>query len=208
MLPFLSFLPRGFFLLLLVLAPPCFLRCIAEAQRAPVEYRTRSVSVFGGFLYNNIGFTPASAVGFSAGVNATQHFLRVPLTVALELRANAAYGFAADEHSYVFGPRVSYGFGRYHPYGDFELGLGNIHFGPELRLEEEYYGDKSAVVAGGGGLDVDLFKNVAATVDFQAQHWDIDPRIHRVFIPTLVTFGVHYTIPFRPFHRAGDPYYK
>lgn len=199
---------RSFCLLLPAFAAPFLLRSSADAQRAPVEYRTRSVSVYGGFLYNNIGFTADSAVGFSAGVDATQHFLRVPLAVSLELRANAAYGFAADEHSYIFGPRVSYGFGRYHPYGDFELGLGNIHFGQDLRIQEEYYGDKSAVVAGGGGLDVDLFKNVAATVDFQAQHWDVDPRLHRVFIPTLLTFGVRYTIPFRPFHRAGDPYYK
>lgn len=180
----------------------------ASAQRDPVQFRTQTISVFGGVLYNNIAFRPASAIGFSAGFDLTQHFLRVPLAISLELRANAAYGTTADEHSYVFGPRVSYGFGRYHPYGEFQVGLGNIHFGTALRDDEGYYGDKSAVVAGGGGVDIDLFKNVAAKVDFQAQQWDTDPRIHQVFTPTLVTFGINYTIPFRTFQRAGDPNYR
>ncbi len=197
--------PRRFFPLCLLLSG---LTCSAAAQRAPAEYRTQSVSVFGSFLYNEIGYRPDSAIGVSAGFDVTQHFLRVPLAVSLEVRANAAYGLTADHHSYTFGPSVAYGFGRYHPYVEFQVGLGNIHFSPAVAEDEGYFGDKSAIAAAGGGVDIEMFRNVAARLDFQAQHWDVDPTIHQTFIPALFSAGVNYTIPFRPFTRQGDPHYR
>jgi hypothetical protein len=187
------------------------LTCLAaagRAQQAPPEYRTQSISVFGAFLLDNIAYRPVAEPGFSAGLDLTHHFLRVPLAASLEARVSSASGSTAIERSYVFGPRVEYRLGRYRPYGDAEVGVGTIHFGPDLHSAAGYVGDKSTVIAGGVGVDIDLFRNLAAQVDFQAQHWDISPQYHQTFMPTLVTVGVYYTLPLRSFTRAGDPHYR
>lgn len=186
------------------------LACLAprsSAQQAPTEFRTQSISVFGGFLYDTLAFGPGSATGFSAGLDLTHYFRRIPVEASLEGRANVASGTGSAERSYTFGPRLQYRLGRYRPYGEFEVGAGNIHFGTLLVNELGYDADRSTIFAGGGGVDIDLRRNLAAEIDVQGQRWDTAPQVHQVFTPILVTIGLHYTLPFRSFIRGGDPHY-
>lgn len=192
----------------LALALSAYFAISVSAQQAPTEYRTQSISVFGGFLYDNISFRPGSATGFTAGLDLTHYFRRYPLAASLEGRAGSASGTVANERSYTFGPRVEYGVRRVRPYAEFEVGIGTIHFGTALSNQLGYYADRSTIIAGGAGVDIDLFHNFAAQFDYQYQHWDTAPQTHQVFTPTVVSVGVHYTLPFRSFVRAGDPSYR
>lgn len=194
--------------MLVAMALPVSFIIPAMAQQAPPEYRTQALSVFGSFLCDNIAFRPGSATGFSAGLDFTHFFHRFPVAASFEGRVGSAFGNVANERSYTLGPRMEYGAGRIRPYGEFEVGLGTIHFGPALSYLQGYAGDRSTIVAGGGGVDIGILRNLAAQVDFQAQHWDTEPRTHQVFIPTQVTVGLHYTLPFRSFIRSGDPQYR
>jgi hypothetical protein len=176
----------------------------ANAQGDPTLYKTQSISVFGGYIRDHVDYGPGYANGVGFGFDLNQHF-RSPLTVSLEGRVNLAAGYYVIERSYLAGPRVEYRLGRIRPYGDVELGIGNIHFNPPINAG--YSGDRSALIVFGGGIDFDLTHGFRAKADFQAQHWNISPTLHQVFTPDIATLGLTYVLPFRPFRKYGDPHY-
>jgi opacity protein-like surface antigen len=79
----------------------------------------------------------------------------------------------AKENTYLFGPELHYVFGRFHPYGSFLLGKGDITYKPGG------FEDDSIVYQLGGGLDYRLTRKLAIrVVDFQYQWWNLGTHVY------------------------------
>ena len=178
---------------------------LAFAQADAPQYKTQSVSAFGGFLYDHQDFTSGYNKGFMFGMDFTRH-IHFPVQPSLEARVNLAPGSDVTEHSYVFGPVLNAQIGRFRPYGDFELGFGNIHF--NRTTDSTYTRDASAVYSGGGGLEIGLDHHLRLKLDMQYQHWNLGHTAATVFTPIAASAGISYTIPFRSFRKQSDPSYR
>ena len=108
-------------------------------------------------------------------------------------------GMTVNERSYLAGLRVQADIRqRVHPYVDFLVGPGNIHFNFP---NNGYTGDNSIVYSYGGGVDFDLVNHFAAKVDWQGQHWNTGSN--STLTPSLLLFGFSYRLPFEPHVRQG-----
>ena len=192
-----------------VAALSALLGCVraAHAQALPTQYKTQSISAFAGYLYDKEDFFPRSYdSGVSFGMDFTRH-LHFPVQPSLEGRVNLASGNLANERSYIVGVRADVRLGRFYPYVDYLIGFGTIHFNPAAGFGS-YMGDKSTVKEPGAGLEYALIHNFRAKIDFQHQYWNVGHTSATAFQPSLLAVGVAYEIPFRPFHRQGEPHYK
>jgi hypothetical protein len=160
------------------------------------------ISAFGGYERVAPDFQSSpSGNGFVAGADITRYF-RFPIAPSLEARANLTSGPSVNERSYLVGIRAQSQFGRrFHPYADFLIGLGVIHFNQIFIAG--YTSDKSLVKNIGGGLDMDVVRNFQIKFDFQQQYWKLGTE-SAGFSPTLATIGITYRIPFRPLVKQSD----
>lgn len=182
-----------------------FCLCLrAPAQAAPTQYKTQSLAVFGGYLYDNIDYYPQSGSGVTFGVDFTRH-IHFPVQPSLEGRINLAYSTLANEKSYLGGLKGEHRIGRFYPYVDFLVGFGTIHFNNVA--PGGYVGDNSTTYSPGAGVDIDVVHNVRLKVDYQHQYWNIGHTAYTEFQPSLFVVGLSYAVPFRPFHRSGEPHY-
>jgi len=166
-----------------------------SAQEVPTESKGADISVFGGITGLAPGFVSGRETGGTAGVNFTRYF-SWPVAPSVEIRANTANGSQVEERSYLVGFRAQAGINwRYHPYADFMVGKGTIHYDHPAG---GYLGDNSTVYSYGGGVDIDVTRNFQAKLDFQEQKWNIGMDASDKFNPNLITIGVAYRIPFRP----------
>jgi hypothetical protein len=175
----------------------------ASAQALPTASRSAAISVFGGYLGDLPDYGPYRNNGFSAGVDYTR-FFHFPIEPSFELRANIADGKTVNERTYLLGGRAAYRFRqpslrRLHPYADFLIGIGDIHFNFN---NGGYLGDNSIVPSFGGGADYEIARHFSAKIDFQAQHWKTGNNV--TYSPSLTIIGVVYTIPFRPHIKQGE----
>jgi len=176
----------------------------AAAQADPAEFKTQSISIFAGYLRNNIDYYPKVDTGVAFGLDLTRH-IRFPLQPSIEGRADFASGSLANQRSYLVGLKADYRIRRFDPYVDYLVGYGTLHFNPAAN--QPILGDNSTVYSPGLGLDVDLAHHFRARIDFQHQYWNTGHTFKTEFQPSLLTLGVTYTLPFRPFHRQGEPHY-
>ena len=168
---------------------------LCSAQEVPTESKGADISVFGGVTSLAPGYVSGREIGGTAGVNFTRYFTW-PIAPSIEIRANTANGSQVEERSYLVGFRAQAGVNwRYHPYADFLVGKGTIHYDHPAG---GYLGDNSMVVSYGGGVDVDVTHNFQAKLDFQEQKWNIGKDASDKFSPNLITLGVVYRIPFKP----------
>ena len=182
----------------LLLATAALLLPRAVAQATSTATKTADLSVFFGFSTVQPDYGPYRNSGGSLGIDLTRYF-HFPVAPALELRANFANGSTVNERSYLVGLRAQADFlTRFHPYGDFLAGPGNIHFNFP---NNGYTGDNSIVYSYGGGVDIDLVNNFGAKIDFQGQHWNTGEN--STFTPSLLLIGVTYRIPFEAHDRQG-----
>ncbi len=178
----------------------------ARAQAIPTQYKTQSFSVFAGYMYDNMDYFQGSkGSGVSFGVDFTRH-IHFPVQPSLEGRINLASGTLSNERSYAGGLRGDYRIGKVYPYVDFLVGFGTIHFNSAAAFGA-YVGDNSTVYEPGVGVEYELTHSFRAKADFQHQYWNIGHNANTEFQPSLFTVGVAYAVPFRPFHRHGEPHY-
>ena len=162
----------------------------ASAQASTTAGKTEDISVFAGVEFANPEYGPTNNTGGAVGLDFTRYFRHLPIQPSLEFRLNFNDGTYADEHSYLFGLRAAYQYRRFNPYVDFLVGPGDIHY----PLNTGYTGDNSTVYNYGGGLDVDLLRNISLKLDLQQQRWNTDTF---AFTPVVGIVGVTYHIPFR-----------
>jgi len=172
---------------------PALRRC--SGQEVPTESKGADISVFGGVTNLAPGYVTGRETGGTAGVDFTRYFAW-PVAPSIEIRANTANGSQVEERSYLVGFRAKAGINwRYHPYVDFLIGKGTIHYDHPVG---GYLGDNSMVYSYGGGIDIDVTRSFQAKFDFQEQKWNIGMDASDKFDPNLITIGVVYRIPFKP----------
>jgi hypothetical protein len=87
---------------------------------------------------------------------------------ALGFRYTYSTGNFAKETSLMFGPEMHYEFGKFHPYGDFLIGKGDITY------DTTNFEDNSIVYEFGGGVDYHVNHRFSVrVVDFQYQFWNL-----------------------------------
>jgi hypothetical protein len=185
----------GFALTALALAGahPC------AAQAIPTTEKSADISAFLGYEYADPAYGPGKNNGEGFGLNYTRYF-PIPVAFSLEARANLTNGTDVKERTYLAGLQAKARvFLRYHPYVDFLVGTGTIHFNTRAT---GYIGDNSTIYNYGGGLDIDLIHHLAFRADIQRQSWALGDSPG--FSPTILLIGVHYTIPFRDYKDQRD----
>ena len=135
------------------------------------------------------GFGVGGAAGFTL-----HHVHR--LEPAIDVRYTYGTNSALTETFLGGGARLTYHMARFHPYGDFMVGTGNINFKQVDPTYPNYRHDDSTVYMFGGGLDYDLTQTFALRVDFQQQKWQL--AVGNVpFYPTHASVGLRYQFHFR-----------
>jgi hypothetical protein len=169
------------------------------AQAIPTSEKAADVSVFLGYEYANPDYGPGKNNGEGFGLNYTRYF-PFPVAFSLEARVNLTNGTDVKERTYLGGIQAKARiFSRYHPYLDFLVGTGTIHFNTTAT---GYTSDNSTIYNYGAGVDIDLIRHFALRGDVQRQSWSLGGSPS--FAPTIVLIGVHYTIPFREYKNQRD----
>jgi hypothetical protein len=123
---------------------------------------------------------------------------------ALGARYTISTGNFATETTYMFGPELHYEFGKFHPYGDFMIGKGDIKY------DSTNFNDDSIVYEFGGGVDYHLTHRWSIRmVDFQYQLWDLGSHNYppgalpgqpgRTVDTTLNPYSLSFGVMFRVF---------
>jgi hypothetical protein len=146
-------------------------------------------------------FNGGRNIGISAGVD-----LRVwqfhGLLPSIEIRGTypIASGNVAGEENAMAGGKIEKPFGRYHPYGDFFFGRGEIKYQGRgyisldgLYLYQQSY---SNVLSPGAGVDIDLTHHYAMKVDAQLWHESVPVTTSGKLNSLAVTIGAIYRFDF------------
>jgi hypothetical protein len=169
------------------------------AQASSTASRGIGISAFGGYIYSNPEYGPAKNSGGAVGFNITK-FIKFPVQPALEFRGNLTNGTYVKEKTYLVGVRGQADVLRVlHPYVDFLIGTGTIHF--NLSNGDGYTGDNSTIYDFGGGVDIDLVRHFQLRADLQEQHWSLGSSPS--FTPVLFLIGVNYNFHFKDYNSYG-----
>jgi hypothetical protein len=152
-------------------------------------------SVFAGASSVDSDYGTKNQSGFFAGLDYTRNVSHIYVVPSLELRASISpMGENVAEHTYQAGFKLEHAYlGRLHPYGEALFGYGTIRYRPGL-FGPNGTSDSSVVPSYGGGIDVDVYKNIAVKVDFLQSYWNTGE--HVTYSPSSFNFGVLYRIPF------------
>jgi hypothetical protein len=168
------------------------------------------IAAFGGYSLAETDYARSKDSGAAFGVDVSR-FFHLPIVPSLEARANLEHGKVIDESTYLFGGRAEVPLHRLHPYADVLIGFGTLHF--KFAPTPGYTGDRSRVIAYGGGIDVDLVHNFQLKIDAQYQNWNLGPNAfvtppgaNFTLTPAVGIVGVEYHIPFRPRTQQKDFY--
>ncbi len=173
---------------------------VASRAQATTETATEKMRLnlyaLGSYGRPAYGFTPRAggfAVGGGAGFTVPHLHHIEP---ALDIRYTYLTNQSVTETVFAGGLRLAYHAGRFHPYGDFLAGAGNIHFKEINPAYPDYTHDNSLVYNYGGGADIDVTRTVALRFDFQEQHWRISDQ-GQPFYPLQGSAGIRYQFHFR-----------
>jgi opacity protein-like surface antigen len=189
------------FLGLTLAAVPFLLPSSARAQADFSAQRPANVLVFGGYSYTMPDYNSGHNNGVTFGADYNRSF-GSRVVPGLEARVNLNSGPYVNEHTYLVGPRAQVKYRRYHPYADFLVGLGTIHY-PNYDLGR-YVDDSGFTYAAGAGVDVDLVRHFALRADYHFESWNLGQNVtikpdgsNFTLSPRTLMVGVTYRIPFR-----------
>jgi len=161
------------------------------AQATPTATAPLDISAFAGFSAIRPDWGNNTNPGVTFGFDLAHKF-KFPVIPSLEARANLASGSIVNERTYLLGVRAEpILHSRFHPYGDFLVGPGNIHY-VAYSGYPSYVGDNSVVKSMGGGVDFDLYSHFQIKVDAQYQLWNFGSSY--TLTPTVYTFGINYRL--------------
>jgi opacity protein-like surface antigen len=196
--------------ILCVLAAVLSVPLHGRAQALDTASRSMDIAAFGGYSAEETDYARSKDQGAAFGVDITR-FFHLPVVPSLEARANVEHGTIIDETTYLGGLRIEKPLHRLHPYVDFLIGAGTLHF--KFAPTPGYTGDRSKVYSYGGGIDIDLVHNFALKIDAQYQNWNLGPNAfvtppgaNFTLTPAVGILGVEYHIPFRARTRQRDFY--
>lgn len=177
----------------------------AGAQQSSTASKRLHLQAFGMLSYVRPDFGGAlKNAGGAVGVDADVSLPRLSrLDAGLEFRAIGSGGRVSNQYAESFGPRLVYNIGAFHPYGDFLIGAGQIHYDLlPIPADPKYNGDNSLVYTYGGGVDWSIARYWAIRADAQQQRWNVG-TIFPTFHPDQFSLGIRYELHFR--NRFG-PY--
>jgi hypothetical protein len=177
----------------------------ARAQALPGASKIADVSVFAGYTHSNPDYGPTDNNGVTVGADYTRHFGWQRLAPAFEVRAGYNTGDLITQKTILAGVRLMTDVHRFHPYADALFGGNQLDFKfiPNPR-QPSYTSDSSFTTSYGGGVDIDVYRNFQAKVDFQAQSSNYGYNgltpLGKDFTlsPTFLTIGVVYRLGGRP----------
>jgi hypothetical protein len=173
-----------------------------HAQAIPAARKTGDLSVFA--LYNRLtpDYGPTNNNGIAFGVDYTR-YTRWWVKPSIEFRGKIAHGSTVDESAFGGGIRAEKPLGRYHPYMNFLVSAGSIHYHllnpPILPNGKPYTSDGTVTYSYGGGVDFDAWNNFAIKGDYQFERWHLDKYTPIDLSPNGWSVGVVYRIPFHAF---------
>jgi hypothetical protein len=174
---------------------------LAKAQALTTANQTLSLSAFGGGTGDWTGFDGGKSLNFTGGIDlrilSYKHFLP-----SVEIRGTEPFdkGIVDAQKNVVGGLKVERIYGRYHVYGDFLYGRGEIDYQQGGFVNPQrtviYLQSNSNVYSFGGGVDYDVTHHFAAKLDFQLQHYDTPISPYTSIFSKDVTLGVVYRFDF------------
>ena len=181
----------------------CLTACIAlsfgiasaHAQAVATARRANSLDVYAGAQLTQTDYNSYDK-GFLVGGDFVHH-LRL-FDVGLDLRYNhAPDGAAVGEKTFLGGIKLSKGFGRYNPYGEFMYGYGVVVFDtPHLARNGNLIDyDDSNVKDLGGGVDIRLTRLFGVKADYHYQFWNLG--VNEPLSPSIASVGIIFNIPYR-----------
>lgn len=183
-----------------------FVALPSYAQSAPTATQQLQLSGFAAATGTFTGLRGGKNFAFTGGIDLTYLPLR-KFRPSIELRGTYPIdeGTISSQKDILAGVKVEHPLGRFHPYGDFLIGRGEIDYGmggyPLGNLL--FISSTSTVYSPGVGLDYELSRHFALKGDVQFQHWDTPVVPSGVIHPIPVSFGVIYNFDFnrRSHHR-------
>jgi hypothetical protein len=147
---------------------------MARGQAMPTASQGSNLSVFGGVTGVYTGIDQGRNLGITAGADYTIGGF-FGFRPAVEVRGTYPIhdGHVDDQKSILAGVRVERPIRRFHPYGDFLIGRGEINYISLFAIGfDQYIRTDSTVYSPGAGFEYDLTHHFAVRTDAQLQHWD------------------------------------
>lgn len=165
-----------------------------HSQATSTASKGADISLFGAYsLVSPDDRSSPKNNGFTFGGDVTL-LLPHQFALSLEPRVTLAPGSVVGEYSYGGGPRLQRRFKNFVPYIDYLWSYGVLTL---THPTSSYVRDNSTVHSLGFGLDYNLTQQWAVRSDYQFEHWHV--AVNNTFEPRVLSFGVVYTIPFRPY---------
>lgn len=161
-----------------------------NAQAAPTRSRVAGAIAFVTYTWLNPDYG-SSGDAVTVGGDYTKFYKF--LSPSLEARFKTGSGLAVSEETFGGGLRVEHQIKYFHPYIDFLVSNGWIHF-----AEKDYIGsnsnssNSSIVYSFGGGMDYDVSDQWAARLDFQSESWNLQSVPNVTLAPRAYSFGILY----------------
>ena len=177
------------------------LGCPAHAQN-PTALQTLQLSTFAGVSPVFTGLGGGRNLSFTAGVDLAVHPYR-GLRPTLEVRGTYPMdsGNVDSQKDILGGLRVDYPIGhRFHPYGDFLFGRGEMKYGAGYFFNNfEYVLTTTYVDSPGAGVDFDLTPHFGVKLDAQFQRWSAVPTPSGTIWNKAATAALIYRFQFKPY---------
>lgn len=190
----------------LVVAAVCGLR--VNAQAIPTASQGNRLSAFGGVTGTYTGLEGGKNAGITAGIDLSFPAYHRYLPI-FEVRGTYPVdkGTIDGQKNILFGLKVERQFGRFHPYGDFLFGRGEIDYGaggfPNYAGTITYQQSVTNVISPGVGVDFDVARQFAIKVDGQFQRYSTPVTASGHIYSKPVTIGVVYRFDFN--HHPKEP---
>ena len=162
----------------------------ASAQAVPVGTRSGEVSPFFTMTSTSPDWGTERNMGYTAGLD----FTRLSRSIgqpALEFRIISTTGIRVNEFTYGGGLKFqSSNIGIFRPYATMLAGMGTINIHPAGPTQATI---TNFMYALGGGVDIQVRRNIKLKADFLQQTWSFKPN---GLTPVGLSVGASYTIPF------------
>jgi hypothetical protein len=178
---------------------------VAQGQN-PTAIQRLQLSAFGGVSGVFTGLSGGKNFSVTAGADlALPPYRRIRPTLEVRGTYPTDRGLVDNQQSILGGLRVDYPLGhRWHPYGDFLFGRGEIDYTPYGYLFQNFVYDLTTtfVYSPGAGFDYDVSQHLAIKVDGQFQRWGSAPTPSGAIYSKVGTAGIVYRFDF---NRHGNP---
>ena len=176
------------------------------AQALPTSSAQFRLSAFGGVTGVKTGYLDGKNLGVSAGVNFNfWEYHKVHFAAEYRGTLPLDKGNHDGQKVQLIGLQASFPVGRFHPYGDFFFGRGEISYAPPGAEVPNTYiiytRSSSNVLAPGGGVDIDLTPHLAFKADIQLERYSVPVTTSGKLNATSGTLGFIYHFHFKPFKQ-------